>query len=203
MEKTFAAILLAWGPEKISPLIQMSEAEKPTKKRTKRVLTIKNSKGYFKIRTAGIMRKENKTLLLNEPLVNNSWFLPGGKVEMHESTQEALSRELTEEICGMPLIGDLLWITENFFTNSQIPCHTLEFYYAFTLAAPHPLLNHDTYHSERSEDGITKQFDFRWFTPEEISSVYVLPPVLKKIILDPSRNSSSVRHLIIREEKIL
>lgn len=163
------------------------------------MLAIKNRKGSFKVRVAGVMCKENKTLLLNEPLVNNCWFLPGGRVEMHESTKEALTRELEEEIRGKPIVGNLLWITENFFTPDQIPFHTVEFYYAFTLADPHPLLSHDTFHSERSEDGIVKQFDFRWFSPDEIATTPIRPPGLKKILLDPPHNSSFVRHLIIRE----
>ena len=118
---------------------------------------------------------------------------------MHESTQEALTRELEEEISGTPIVGNLLWITENFFTPDQTPYHTVEFYYAFTLAGPHPLLSHDTYHSELFENGIVKQFNFRWFTPDEIASVPIRPPGLKKILFDPLRNSSLVHHLIIRE----
>ena len=122
---------------------------------------IKNHKGVFKVRVAGVMRKGNKVLLLNEPLINNYWFLPGGRVEMHESTKEALARELEEEMCGKPLVGDLQWVTENFFTLNRIAYHSLEFYYTFTLQGAHPLLSHDTYHTQRLEDGVVKQFHFQ------------------------------------------
>ena len=96
------------------------------------MLTIANQKGSFKVRVAGIMRQENNILLLNEPLFAPYWFLPGGRAEMHESTKETLSRELEEEIQGVPLVGDLLWVTENFFVRHEVPYHTLEFYTHFS-----------------------------------------------------------------------
>lgn len=162
------------------------------------MLTIKNHKGVFKVRVAGVMRKENKILLLNEPLVGNYWFLPGGRAEMHETTHETLTRELEEEMRGKPVVGDLLWVTEHFFTLNQIAYHTLEFYYTFTLQGAHPLLTQDTYYAERPEDGVIKQFNFRWFAPDEIASADVRPPCLKKILLDPPHDSPAVRHLIAR-----
>jgi 8-oxo-dGTP pyrophosphatase MutT (NUDIX family) len=58
-------------------------------------------------------------LILNEPLAGAHWFLPRGKVQLHEATTEALLRELSEEL-GMDLqIGKLAWIIERFFLVSE------------------------------------------------------------------------------------
>ena len=163
------------------------------------MLVVKNHKGFFKIRVAGVMRKENKVLLLNEPLVNNYWVLPGGSAEMHESTKETLERELEEEMQGQPLVGPLAWVTENFFTLNHIAYHTLEFYYSFTLQGTHPIFVQENYYTERPEDGVIKQFHFRWFALDEIALTDVRPACVKKILLDDPQDSTVVRHLIDRQ----
>lgn len=163
------------------------------------MLTIKNGDGYFKVRVAGVMRKENKVLLLNEPLVGTYWFLPGGRAEMQESTRETLARELEEELQGKPIVKDLLWVTEHFFTLNQLAYHSLEFYYAFALQGSHPLCTQESYDAERFEDGIVKQFRFRWYGLDEFAETDIRPPCLKKILLDPAQASPTVRHLIVRQ----
>jgi ADP-ribose pyrophosphatase YjhB (NUDIX family) len=44
-----------------------------------------------------VVKKDNKYLLLYHPLTN-LWTLPGGKVEKGESLEEALKREIKEEL---------------------------------------------------------------------------------------------------------
>lgn len=50
----------------------------------------------------GFIEKNNKVLLARRPLHKNSgglWEFPGGKVQEGESLEEALARELREELC--------------------------------------------------------------------------------------------------------
>lgn len=50
---------------------------------------------------AGFLKKENKFLLVKRPLNKNRggfWEFPGGKVEKEETLEEAIERELREEL---------------------------------------------------------------------------------------------------------
>ncbi|MCX7979358.1 MAG: (deoxy)nucleoside triphosphate pyrophosphohydrolase [Bdellovibrionaceae bacterium] len=59
---------------------------------------------------AALLRKDNKILVGQRP-INNSlagqWEFPGGKIEVGESPEEALARELKEELGIEAEIGDL------------------------------------------------------------------------------------------------
>lgn len=162
------------------------------------MLTIKNHKGSFQVRTAGVMQKANKILLLNEPLVGEYWFLPGGRTEMHESTDQTLFRELEEEMNAKPKIGRLLWVIENFFTLRETPFHTLGFYYAVEIPQSHPLSHQEEYFTERNEESLLKKFHFRWCSLSEIQSMDVRPPCLKELLAETNR-SSAVTHFVVRE----
>lgn len=59
---------------------------------------------------AGFLKKENRILVGQRP-ENNSlaglWEFPGGKIELGESPEEALTRELSEELGIQAEIGEL------------------------------------------------------------------------------------------------
>src|SRR5437588_3737411 len=88
-------------------------------------------------RVVAIFLHEEYLLLQGEPQ-GTFWTLPGGGIEPLESSQEALRREMREELDIAIQIERLLWITEEFFMADDIPHHQLGFYYLVTpLAAPH------------------------------------------------------------------
>ena len=143
------------------------------------MLYIKNAKGVFKLRVAAVIRREGKLLLLNEPLAGTYWILPGGRAEMHESTDTALARELEEEMGGTFEIGRLLWVVEDFFTHEHTRSHTIGFYYAVDLPINHPLCSQEEYHTSRDEEGQHKQFHFKWCSPEEVNAMELHPQCVK------------------------
>lgn len=163
------------------------------------MLYIDNAKGTFKLRVAAVLRREGKLLLLNEPLVGTYWFLPGGRAEMHESTDTALARELEEELGGTHSIGKLLWVVENFFTYNNRPNHTIGFYYAADLSKDHPLCFQEEYHTSRDEEGQHKQFHFKWCTPEEVNAMKILPHCVKDLF--PTIDTvPHIRHCVVGEK---
>jgi len=164
------------------------------------MLFIKNQKGSFQVRAAAIIQKEQSVLLLNEPLVGPYWFLPGGRAEMLESTDEALKRELKEEIQTTLSLGKLLFVIENFFTLQQMSHHTIGFYYQAFLPVGHPLSSCSEFFTEREEEDVLKRFHFRWFSLSELKDVDLRPPFLKEIV--PTLTSeSTLRHCVVRERK--
>lgn len=162
------------------------------------MLVIRNEKGAFKVRVAGVFQKDGKILLLNEPLVGEYWFLPGGRAEMHESTDQTLVREIEEEMDFTPKSSQLLWVMEDFYTFQNVPRHEIHFYYTVELPECHPLYSQAEYFSERPEDGIVKQFHFRWCSLDEISSMDIRPPHLKERFqkICPSH----VTHFVFRQD---
>ncbi|MFA6119168.1 MAG: NUDIX domain-containing protein [Parachlamydiales bacterium] len=151
------------------------------------MLVIKNQKGIFQLRTAGIVKKGEKILLLNEPHVSY-WFLPGGRVEMHESTKETLERELLEEMNAKAEIGNLIWIIENFFPFNGAPFHEIGFYYEVKIPSDHPINSRDEFHFQREEDGKIKKFHFKWFSQNELLSMDIRPKCLKNKLLSDSKD---------------
>ncbi|MES3037893.1 MAG: (deoxy)nucleoside triphosphate pyrophosphohydrolase [Bdellovibrionota bacterium] len=70
----------------------------------------KTRKGYWIPVVAGFLKKEDMILVGKRP-ENHSlaglWEFPGGKIESGESPEEALARELDEELGIQAEIGDL------------------------------------------------------------------------------------------------
>jgi ADP-ribose pyrophosphatase YjhB (NUDIX family) len=83
----------------------------------------------LKFRSAGLIRRGDK-VLLHRGAEDDFWTLPGGTVEPGERSDEALSREIEEEI----RISDahavrLLWMVENRFTYLGRRVHEIGFYW--------------------------------------------------------------------------
>ena len=60
-------------------------------------LTLKTKEGYFNHRVAGVIIKNNKILAQKNTKADN-YYLPGGRVMFGESSEEALAREIKEEL---------------------------------------------------------------------------------------------------------
>ena len=67
-------------------------------------------------------------------------MLPGGRVELHEPSVEALKRELVEELGVEGRIGRLLYLAENFFDHEGRRMHEIGFYYRVDLPRSFPFL---------------------------------------------------------------
>lgn len=69
----------------------------------------------FHFRVAGVWLRDGHVLLQGDAR-EDFWALPGGRVEIMERAEDALRRELREELALVdPGVTRLLWITQNFF----------------------------------------------------------------------------------------
>jgi ADP-ribose pyrophosphatase YjhB (NUDIX family) len=104
------------------------------------------------------------------------WFTPGGRVELGETSKDALLREMQEELGEDVSVGRLLWVVENLFMFGAELTHELALMYAITLPPGSPL--RDLAHERRVEDG-GAPLTVRWFSLASLRGVELRPSFLR------------------------
>ena len=126
-------------------------------------------------RVAGVCVHDRHVLLHREEM-DDFWVTPGGRPHLHESSRDALIREMNEEISTRVEVLRLLWVVENFFEYFGERLHELSFYYQMSLPEDSP------YRDVRM-DFTGKEGDvtllFHWFRIDEIEGVCLLPAFLR------------------------
>lgn len=73
--------------------------------------------------TAALIKSSDKILIAQRPKIGrfaNKWELPGGKVDPGETPEEALRREMREELCIETVVGPLFSDTLYHHESGQI-----------------------------------------------------------------------------------
>ena len=145
----------------------------------------------FKYRVSAIFIRDNK-LLVNK-YDENSYCLPGGYVEIGETSMEAMLRELKEELNLDFDIINFAGVMENFFTNLKgQKTHGLDFYYYVKLKNDNDFQLID-YNRIEIDKGNIVQHQFSWIELDKLMSSKILPLEIIKII----KESEISFHMII------
>jgi len=146
----------------------------------------------FNFRVAGVFIEDGH-VLLNWIAGMDVWFLPGGRAEVWETSEESLCREIREEL-GIPIhVERLLWVAENFWALGGRRVHELGLYYEATLPAGSPYSDKGAIYR-----GVTEAGDpmlFRWFRLDALHGINLVPPFLRDGLPDLPRQT---QHLIDR-----
>lgn len=147
-------------------------------------------KARFNFRVAGVAI-HNGHILLDRNSRNSYWVLPGGHPEMMEPMEEALRREVFEEIGADVEVVRLLWVMENFFYKNK-DIHELSFYFLMELFPDSPLLrSHGPFYGKEHTYTLT----FQWFPLNE--------HLLRELPLYPSYLAAALVNIPHKPEHIV
>ena len=125
----------------------------------------------------GAILEYNEKILIEKNKALDYCVLPGGRIHTLESTEEALIRELKEEL-GIDISKEkitMFSIIENFFVKENKKYHELYYLYKVELDKNYNIK--DGFENIDNNDS-----DFYWYTREEFQDNNILPSILKDII---------------------
>lgn len=140
--------------------------------------------GIFKYRVAAIVYHDGDLLLCGMDQLDYT-FLPGGKVKMGESTVQALSRELHEELGRDIRIGPLTLVVENLYQGDELN-HEICFYYQVPWPAD--------LSANVVNDGREAGHCFTWKPFTSLDSTPFQPAVLVPYLVTPNEG---VHHIVL------
>lgn len=135
----------------------------------------------FKFRVSGFVIQDNKVLLVE---MDNSGFLclPGGYVELGETTEEACLREFREEINRSFKIDKYCGVVENYFRNKYgRNMHEVAFYYKLS---PVDEFDGNDFNLVENDKGHIVHLSFKWVDIKDIDNYNIKPDILKNILKD-------------------
>ncbi|MBQ3904321.1 MAG: NUDIX domain-containing protein [Eubacterium sp.] len=141
-------------------------------------LTFKCENGIFNYRVCAVIKYGDKLLAMKN---NNTpyYFLPGGRVALHESADNAIKRELKEELGINAKIIRPLWFAQSFFLEDECKekFHELCVYYLVDVTDT-DLINH-----KRIIGLETKNNEiFEWLSISSLKEQYLYPLFIKEKI---------------------
>lgn len=139
--------------------------------------TFKTPEGNFNYRVAGVVCRDNKLLAMTEEGVPH-WYLPGGRVKLNESAEQALKREFQEELGLAAEVRRALWLVESFFVLEGKNEKFHELCLCYLVDLPYDRLPGGESWEEKDSDGTPHTY--RWFTAEELRGAKIYPVCLKE-----------------------
>lgn len=96
-------------------------------------ITFKTDRGIFNYRVAALIISSGKILIMKDDEVSH-YYLPGGRVKMQERAEDAILRELKEELKIDANVIRPLWLDQNFFGTESSRFHELCIYFLTDVA---------------------------------------------------------------------
>ena len=152
---------------------------------------IKTEEGRLKLRVTGIIINDNKVLI--EIYDGKVYCLPGGTINMNETSEDAIIRELKEEIDKDFIIDSLVSINEEFYVNyKDEKTHCVNFYYKMKFKNIDDVNSIDLERVE-NDHGTILQHHYKWVDLKDLDNIKLVPVEIKKEIISGEFN---IHHII-------
>lgn len=151
-------------------------------------INFKSNDINFTCRACAIIFNDNK-VLFQKRKNDSSWALPGGKIELLETVEHAIRRELSEELGITDIsIKSTSSITENFFEFNGEKNHQ----YVFTQLVKLRDLKYDSITNEFSGIEPNKNVVFKLIDLSELDNYSIKPDYVKNQILEYNNSTKFI-----------
>ena len=123
----------------------------------------------FGVRATALIVEEGKLLVVED---EDGFYTIGGAIQVGERTEEAVIREVKEELGVKAQAGQLAFVVENRFEQAGVHFHNIEFHYLVDLLEDAPLT--------MQEDA--RQLPCRWIALNQLHTVPLKPGFLKIVL---------------------
>lgn len=130
----------------------------------------------FNYRVCAIITSDNKILAMHDER-SPYYYLPGGRVQMGETAEHAVIREVEEELNISPKIIRPLWLNQSFFTEDvdKLNYHEICIYFLMDISETELLEKGERF---TLQEGRHIHY-FEWLSFERLSDEYFYPIFLK------------------------
>ena len=145
-------------------------------------LTFTTPEGMFNYRVCAVMINDEKLLVMKDER-SPYYYLPGGRVTLHETAENAVLREIKEELEIDAKIIRPLWLNQSFFTEdvNHIKYHELCFYFLIDVSGTGLPNKKDSF--VLIENG-RHRHTFSWMPFYELNKNYLYPEFIKERIFN-------------------
>ena len=144
-------------------------------------ISFKSSNKKFNYRVCAMMISDEKILAMHDDR-SPYYYLPGGRVAIGETAENAVIREVQEELGVTPKIVRPLWLNQAFFTEDvdNNNYHELCIYFLMDIANTDLLSRGKQFTSNEGN----RTHTFEWLEFERLNDEYFYPLFLKKEIFN-------------------
>lgn len=144
-------------------------------------ITYISGREKFNYRVCAVIVSDGKILAMRDER-SPYFYLPGGRVQLGETAEHAVIREVEEELRITPRIIRPLWLNQGFFTEDvdQLRYHELCLYFLMDVSGTGLLDRGERFTLHES----SHKHDFEWLAFERLRDAYFYPLFLKTAIFD-------------------
>ena len=144
-------------------------------------ISYKTESGKFNYRVCAVIISDGKILAMHDER-SPYFYLPGGRVKMGETAEDAVIREVREELGIIAKIARPLWLNQAFFTEDvdHLRYHELCIYFLMDISETDLLERGNEFTGNEGK----KTHTFEWLDFDQLKEEYFYPLFLKKEIFN-------------------